>query len=245
MRSTHAHTKPDGGTRSAIVKHTHARTHMSVQRVKQTDTVCCHSSFKSKPNFSHHQTIKLYRSTKLIQTHWHPHKNTQPRTYTHSLIAPLIMNINFSDKKIECINGTEYQQLSKNFFPVYLNEQLRINCVLISVFNFSDSKKSYCPKCHPYIAGCIVVLIFLFTVYHRKQIESFFTPIFFDDNDASHNGTNITSAATVTTTTKSSRFSADSNATYQHLLANGGIQQTIGLCNLPITIAISLLILLI
>lgn len=153
------------------------------------------------------------------------------------------MNINFSDKKVECINGMEYQQLSKNFFPAYFNQQLRITRLCTNFCNFffcfSDTKKSYCPKCHPYIAGCIVVLIFLFTVYHRKQIESFFTSIFL--NDASHNGyqsTNITS-------TNSSKFSADTNATHQHLLANGGIQQTIGLCNLPITIAISLLILLI
>lgn len=115
---------------------------------------------------------------------------------------------------------------------------------------FTDSRKSYFPKCHPYIAGCIVVLLFLFTVYHRKQIESFFTSIFWND----HHGVpyslpvnNATSTTTATSTMNAEPLtnSTEMNATSQHLLANRGIQQTTGLCNLLTTVAISLILLLI
>lgn len=60
------------------------RTHVSVQReTNTTDTVRCHSSFKSKPYFSNHQTIKPYRSTKLIQIHWHSDARTHIRITHH------------------------------------------------------------------------------------------------------------------------------------------------------------------
>lgn len=49
----------------------------------------------------------------------------------------------------------------------------------------SDRERSFCPKCHPYIAGCIVVVIFLFTMYHADDIKSFTQSIFRADSSPS------------------------------------------------------------
>lgn len=47
-----------------------------------------------------------------------------------------------------------------------------------------DTNKS-CLKCHPYVAGCFVVVIFLFTVYHANDIKHFVTSIFQTNSDPS------------------------------------------------------------
>lgn len=49
----------------------------------------------------------------------------------------------------------------------------------------SDTERSYCPKCHPYIAGCIVVVIILFTMYHANDIKTFAKTIFGTDSNQS------------------------------------------------------------
>lgn len=129
---------------------------------------------------------------------------------------------------------------------------IEIVCILISLFylNFSaDSKKSYFPKCHPYMAGCVVVLIFLFTVYHRKQIESFFTTMSIGGGGGGGGDGHqsiITSTSNSTSNAESPKnFTAGLNATQQqHFRTNSGIQQSTGLCNLLITIAISNMLLL-
>lgn len=64
----------------------------------------------------------------------------------------------------------------------------------------SDTKKSYCPKCHPYIAGCIVVVIFLFTMYHANDIKLFTKSLFRQNPDPSD--------SSVTSTNKHPKFKA-------------------------------------
>lgn len=88
------------------------------------------------------------------------------------------------------------------------------------------------------MAGCIVVLIFLFTAYHRNEIEAFFTSMF--NHDATSNVSMNAMNALNATRTESLKTTIVSNATNQHFTtANCSKQQTIGLCTLFITFAIS------
>lgn len=32
-----------------------------------------------------------------------------------------------------------------------------------------------CPKCHPYVAGCVVIVMFLFKYFHGDEIATFFS----------------------------------------------------------------------
>lgn len=47
----------------------------------------------------------------------------------------------------------------------------------------SDGHLFSCPKINPYVAYCIVIIIFLFTYYQRNDINTFITSMFNNANN--------------------------------------------------------------
>lgn len=110
------------------------------------------------------------------------------------------------------------------FFSLFCAEWVIWVILLILFFLFFlvhlDSNKSFFPKCHPYMAGCIVVVIFLFSIYHANDIKLFVTSIF-----------NNASISTVETKTQHPKTAA-----ITHNFITNGATQPNGICFFMVTL---------
>lgn len=67
-------------------------------------------------------------------------------------------------------------------------EKLILNKWFLLFLFISDRSKSRCPECHPCIAGCVVVTLILFSIYHADSIKAFASSIFHDKSNAFDSG---------------------------------------------------------
>lgn len=83
---------------------------------------------------------------------------------------------------IEIDMDNEYKHLGK-VHSVLSADTIRTSEVTICFVHSTDESDtmttSLFPKCHPYVAGCVVVVLFLFSIYHAKDINKFVNSLFY------------------------------------------------------------------